>query len=120
MSWLFSIRSRYFSSLSRSSSSAFLRSAISLLSFSTEVVVFFKFLSYVYNWFLLSSDEQIGVLAISGFASILNIILNYFLIIKYSAMGAAAATIITELFLLAFYYLFFRIKWHRIYCPNVD
>ncbi len=78
-------------------------------------IILFKSLSYVYNWFLFSSDEPKKVLVTSGFAALLNVILNYFLIIKYNAMGAAIAVVITELFLLALYYIYFKIKWHKIY-----
>ena len=81
-------------------------------------IILVKSLSYVYNWFLSGSNEQKKVLVASGLASILNIILNYFLIIRYNAMGAIIATAITELFLLAVFYLYFKKKWHEIY--NTD
>ena len=81
-------------------------------------IILVKSLSYVYNWFLSGSNEQKKVLVASGLASILNIILNYFLIIRYNAMGAIIATAIIELFLLAVFYLYFKKKWHEIY--NTD
>lgn len=94
-------------------SSDYLSSALllELLSF----VIFIKSVSYVYNWFLSGSNEQKKVLTASGFASLLNIVLNYFLIIKYNALGAIIATAVTELFLLVVFYLYFRKKWDKIY-----
>ncbi|MFH1968253.1 MAG: flippase [bacterium] len=80
-----------------------------------SLIIVFKFLSYAYSWFLTSVDEQKQILKIQGLAAILNIIFNYFLIIKYNSLGAVVATVITELFLLFFYYLSFRKKWEKIY-----
>lgn len=77
--------------------------------------VLLKSVSYIYNWFLFGSDEQKKVLSVSGFAALLNIIINYFLIAKYGAKGAAITTVATELFLLLFFYSYFKIKWRRIY-----
>jgi O-antigen/teichoic acid export membrane protein len=78
-------------------------------------MMFFKSLSFVYNWFLFSSDEQKKVLIASGLAALLNIILNYFLIIRYNAVGATVSMVITEIFLLAVFYFYFKKKWRRIY-----
>jgi len=80
-----------------------------------SIIILFGFLARIYSWFLTSADEQKQVAKVQGLAALLNIILNYFLIIKYQAIGAAIATLITGLALLVFYYLFFRIKWKIIY-----
>jgi O-antigen/teichoic acid export membrane protein len=80
-----------------------------------SLAVIFKFLSYAYSWFLVSSDEQKQALKAKGLGALLNIIFNYFLIIKYGAIGAVVSIFITEIFLLFFYYLFFKIKWKNIY-----
>jgi O-antigen/teichoic acid export membrane protein len=79
-----------------------------------SLIIVFKFLSHTYTWFLTSSDEQKQNFKIQGFAALLNIVLNYILIGKYNVMGAAVATVITELFLLVFYFLFFKIKFKKI------
>lgn len=83
-----------------------------------SIIILFRFLAHIYSWFLTSVNEQKQVVKVEGLAALLNIVLNYFLIIKYQAMGAAIATLITGLVLLVFYYLFFRIKWNTIYIKN--
>jgi O-antigen/teichoic acid export membrane protein len=83
-----------------------------------SLIIIFKFLSYTYSWFLTSADEQKQVLKIQGLAALLNIVFNYFLIIRYDSLGAVIATVITEIFLLVFFYLSFRKKWGRIYKLN--
>jgi len=67
-------------------------------------LVLFRFLSYAFGWFLTFADEQRKKLKILGVSALLNIILNYFLIIQYQALGAAISTLVTELFLLGAYY----------------
>jgi len=84
-----------------------------------SAVVLFKFLSYAYGWFLTSSDEQKKVLIVQSAGTMLNIVLGYFLILKYDALGAAIATSSTELFLFVFYYLFFKLKWKEIFRKNL-
>jgi O-antigen/teichoic acid export membrane protein len=79
-----------------------------------SVVILFKFLTYVYGWFLTSANEQKKVLIVQISGTLLSIIISYFLIIRYDALGAAVATAITELFLLMLYFFFFRIKWNQL------
>lgn len=93
-------------------SQGFFSSVIVLEVFSAAII--FRFLSYVYSWFLTSANEQRQVLKVQAAAALLNIILNYFLIIKYNATGAAVSIVITDVFLLASYYWFFRIKWREV------
>lgn len=80
-----------------------------------SIIILFRFLTYAYGLFLTSANEQKQIVKIQGLATLLNIILNYFLIVKYNAIGAAIAVLITELILLMLYYLFFRIKYNIIY-----
>lgn len=79
-----------------------------------SIVILFKFLTYAYGWFLTSANEQKKVLVVQILGTSLSIIISYFFIIEYEAMGAAVATAITELFLLALYFFFFRIKWNQL------
>ena len=80
-----------------------------------SLIILFRFLTYAYGWFLTSADEQGRKVKIMGFCALLNIILNYFLIIKYNALGAVIATFITELVLLALYYIYSKRKLRIIY-----
>jgi O-antigen/teichoic acid export membrane protein len=87
----------------------YLNSIIILEVFSA--IVLFRFLTHAYDWFLMSVDEQTNKVKIQGFCAFLNIILTYFLIMEYNALGAVIATLITELFLLSFYYFYSKKKW---------
>jgi len=85
-----------------------------------SIILLFRLFTYSYGWFLTSTDEQKQKVKSQGICALANIILNYFLIIKYHAIGAAVATLITELILLNFYYFYFRKKWNRIYTIKID
>lgn len=85
-----------------------------------SIILLFRLFTYSYGWFLTSTDEQKQKVKSQGICALVNIILNYFLIIKYHAIGAAVATLITELVLLNFYYFYFRKKWNRIYTIKTD
>ena len=80
-----------------------------------STILLFRLFTYIYGWFLTSTDEQKRKVKFQAFCAFLNVILNYFLIIKYQAIGAAVATLITELTLLLLYYVCFKKKWRAIY-----
>ncbi|MDH7506711.1 MAG: flippase [Candidatus Thermoplasmatota archaeon] len=79
----------------------FLNSVDALRILSWDILL--KFL-YLCTWFvLISADKQKNLAIIAGCGAFLNIILNLFLIPKFSLIGAAIATIITETFILVLY-----------------
>jgi len=80
-----------------------------------SVIILFRFLAHIYSWFLTSVNEQKKVAMVQGLTALLNVVLNYFLIIKYQAIGAAIATLITGLFLLGSYYLLFKMKSKSVF-----
>ena len=79
-----------------------------------SLIIIFKFLSHAYTWFLVSADEQKKNFKIQGVAALLNIMLSFIFIIKFGVMGAAYATVVTELFLLSAYFAFYRLKLYKI------
>jgi len=87
----------------------YLNSVTALRILSWDILL--KFL-YLCIWFvLISADKQKILAIITGGGAFLNIILNLFLIPKFSLVGAAIATIITETFILLSY-LYLTIKNH--------
>jgi O-antigen/teichoic acid export membrane protein len=82
----------------------FMNSVVALQVLSWDVLL--KFL-YICIWFvLISANRQNRLALIAGAGALINIVLNLFLIPKFSFFGAAVATILTETFiLLTFFYL---------------
>ncbi len=83
--------------------SSFQNSAIAL-----QVLIWalmFIFVNYVMGYLLNSIGKQILFTYSTGFCALLNIVLNFLLIPKYSYIGAGIATVFTELvnFLILFY-----------------
>jgi len=79
----------------------FLNSVTVLRILSWDILL--KFL-YLCTWFvLISANKQKNLAIIAGGGAFLNIMLNLFLIPKYSLVGAAIATIITEAIILLLY-----------------
>jgi len=81
-----------------------MNSVVALQVLSWDVLL--KFL-YICIWFvLISANRQNRLALIAGAGALINIVLNLFLIPKFSFFGAAVATILTETFiLLTFFYL---------------
>lgn len=71
----------------------------------SEVLIF---LSAVFGYLLNSTNRQVIVTRQTMFAAAFNIILNLFLIPKYSYVGASAATVSTELF--SFFFLLYFVS----------
>ncbi len=68
-----------------------------------SVVVFFLFVNGYCAYVLIATNNERSVAWTLLLATMLNIVLNYFLIPRYSQLGAAAATLISEVFLMLFY-----------------
>ncbi len=66
--------------------------------------IVFKFINFLLGIILLSLDGQYRRMAAQGATALCNVILNLILIPWYGYIGAAAATLITELFLFFVYY----------------
>ena len=62
------------------------------------------------------SMKQLNIIALAGAG--LNIVLNYFLILKYHALGATVATVITQ-FLIAFIHIYLAKKYFQISLTTV-
>lgn len=77
--------------------------ALQLLMFVIPII----FLTYLFGNLLAAIDKQRLVTLITGICAIINIVLNIFLIPKYSFIGASIATVITEgvVFVLMFTYI---------------
>jgi O-antigen/teichoic acid export membrane protein len=58
--------------------------------------VFFTFMNAPFVKLFESINMQVLVMKITGISALINVILNYFLIPKYSMIGASIATLITE------------------------
>jgi O-antigen/teichoic acid export membrane protein len=71
---------------------------------------FFIFLTNIMGQLISSADKQIVFGKIAGVGAIINIILNFFLIPKYSLYGAAFATLITYIIMFIFMYFYIRKK----------
>ncbi len=74
------------------------------------------FISALAGYLLNAINKQLAFTFITGFAAFLNIGINLFLIPKYSYMGAAVATVVTELFVLLLLYYF---AWKSGYGVNL-
>lgn len=66
------------------------------------VALAFIFFSHIFNAILLVTNQQKKLMYILGFCAFLNVTLNFFIIPKYSYMGAAIMSVITE-FLVVFF-----------------
>lgn len=77
--------------------------ALQLLMFVIPII----FLTYLFGNLLAAIDKQRLVTLITGICAIINIVLNIYLISKYSFIGASIATVITEgvVFVLMFTYI---------------
>lgn len=60
------------------------------------IATFLIFINYLFLSLLSAQNQEKIVMKITGIAAIINIILNFILIPKFSLYGAAAATVITE------------------------
>lgn len=69
-----------------------------------SITIFFRFVSFVNAITIISMDMQKKRLYFQAFTALINIILNLVLISLYGYVGAAIATVLTELFLFASYF----------------
>jgi O-antigen/teichoic acid export membrane protein len=70
-------------------------------------VVFFLFLNGYLAYVTIAADNEKAVVLILVISTILNILLNFYLIPRYSHLGAALATLLSEIFMLVFYIVLF-------------
>ncbi|NJE27091.1 flippase, partial [Thermococcus sp. MV5] len=56
----------------------------------------FMFLNSLFGSFLNATGKELTFTKITGFTAILNVVLNYFLILHYGAVGAAVATVVSQ------------------------
>ncbi|WP_456417455.1 flippase [Methanocaldococcus sp.] len=56
----------------------------------------FMFLNSLFGSFMNATGRELTFTKITGFTALLNVILNYILILKYGAIGAAIATVISQ------------------------
>lgn len=84
--------------------------ALRILVWSTAIV----FLTTVMTHMTRSSDQQRFTARIVGLGALINTILNLLLISRYSYIGAAYATLITEGFVFVSHFIFI---WKRWVCP---
>jgi O-antigen/teichoic acid export membrane protein len=78
--------------------------------------VAFTYLNSLFGYFLASIDKQMDSLKMLGIAVVMNILLNLMLIPRYSYVGAAVATVISQFFFLLFF-LFYISKTPYHYFP---
>lgn len=64
------------------------------------------FLTYLFGNVIGSIDKQSVIAKVSGINAVVNVVLNFILIPKYSYIGAAIATLTTEMVGFALYYFF--------------
>lgn len=68
------------------------------------ITIFFRFITFVNGIVIISIDKQKQRLYYQGLTALINIGLNFILIPKYGYIGAAFATVATELFLFITYF----------------
>ena len=68
------------------------------------ITIFFRFITFVNGIVIISIDKQKQRLYYQGATAIINIVLNFVLIPYYGYLGAAIATVATELFLFITYF----------------
>ncbi len=68
--------------------------------------VFLKFINYLLGITLYAIDTQKGRMAAQGWTAMFNVVLNLILIPYYGFIGAAIATLFTEVFLFILYYYY--------------
>ncbi len=56
----------------------------------------FMFLNSLFGSFLNATERELTFTKITGFTALLNVVLNYFLILNYGARGAAMATVVSQ------------------------
>ena len=56
----------------------------------------FMFLNSLFGSFMNATGRELTFTKITGFTALLNVILNYILILKYGAIGAAIATVVSQ------------------------
>ncbi|MDI3476121.1 MAG: hypothetical protein PWQ79_2263 [Thermococcaceae archaeon] len=56
----------------------------------------FMFLNSLFGSFLNATGRELTFTKITGFTALLNVLLNYFLILNYGASGAAVATVVSQ------------------------
>ena len=78
--------------------------------------VFIKFVNFLNGMTLYSIDKQGKRTVSQGLAAVFNIVLNLFLIPPFGFVGAAIATLLTEIFLFIFY---FRYVSQYLYTPKI-
>jgi len=67
-----------------------------------------NFISYIFGYFLQATNKQTPFAFVVAFGTIVNITLNFFLIPHYSYIGAAMATVVTEIIC---FVLFYALIW---------
>ncbi len=56
----------------------------------------FMFLNSLFGSYMNATGRELTFTKITGFAALLNVVLNYFLILNYGAKGAAVATVVSQ------------------------
>jgi len=87
-----------------------------------SVVVFFIFVNGYFAYVAIATNNERAVAIILIIATLLNIICNYYLIPRYSHVGAALSTLFSEILMLISYSIFFlkgKIYWKKNAIGNV-
>lgn len=86
-------------------------------------VVFFLFINGYLAYVAIAMNNDRGMALILFISTILNVLFNYYLIPKYSYIGASLSTLFSEIFMLLFCVLLFRksglLSRHAILCTVV-
>jgi O-antigen/teichoic acid export membrane protein len=87
-----------------------------------SMVVFFIFVNGYFAYVAIATNNERAVAIILIIATLLNIICNYYLISRYSHVGAALSTLFSEILMLISYSVFFlkgKIYWKKNAIGNV-
>jgi len=90
----------------------FYPSIIALQILSWDVLLIFLYMCSAF--ILISIDKQNQMAVIAGYAALINVILNLFLIPYFSYIGAAVATIVTETILISLYFLLISKSFYKL------
>lgn len=76
------------------------------------------FLLYLFSNSIIAMNKEKTLVWIYAWAMVLNIVLNFFLIARYNYNGAAAATVITQLFIFSCYIWILVREKHRLHLAS--
>ena len=68
----------------------------------------FMFLNSLFGSFMNATGRELTFTKITGFTALLNVVLNYILILHYGASGAAVATVVSQAFATLLSYIYIR------------